>query len=129
MTEKRIDESWKESVNKEKSSTEPIPTRRVQEETSQSAAAGEQAESNFSFFISTLGMQALAALGLVPDPATGLEKTDLTPQDLAHAKYLIDIIQMLSEKTKGNLTPSDVSMLEDMLYELRLKFVEKNSLK
>lgn len=128
MTEKKVDESWKESVSKEKSATEPNAPRQAQEP-SQRPTAGEVTESNFSFFISTLGMQALAALGLLPDPATGLEKTAVTPKDLAHAKYLIDIVQMLAEKTKGNLTPEEASMIEDMLYELRLKFVEKTESK
>ncbi len=125
MTEKKVDESWKESVDKEKGVVEPKISRPVQEP-SQEPPVGDAPVSNFSYFISTLGMQALAALGLIPDPATGLEKTGLTPQDLAHAKYLIDIIQMLSERTKGNLSAEEASMLEDMLYELRVKFVEKN---
>ena len=128
MTEKKIDESWKETVHKEKNTSEPKIPRPDQAGPSQSPAPGETPESNFSYFVSTLGMQALTALGLLPDPATGLEKTGLTAQDLAHAKYLIDTLQMLSEKTKGNLTPSDASMLEGMLYELRIKFVEKNGL-
>ena len=125
MTEKKVDESWKDSVHKEKTTSEPKAPPRAQE-AAPTPAGGEPAESNFSFFISTLGMQVLAALGLIPDPATGLEKTGITPQDLAHAKYLIDIIQMLTEKTKGNLTPEEAAMIEDMLYELRVKFVEKS---
>lgn len=127
MAEKKIDESWKESVHKEKGGAEPkAPLRPEEPAPSPASPVSEAPESNFSFFISTLGMQALAALGLLPDPSTGLEKTAVSAQDLAHAKYLIDIIQMLSEKTKGNLTPKESSMIEDMLYELRVKFVEKN---
>lgn len=99
MSEKKVDESWKNAVQKEKENS-----------------SGEEApvplpEPNFSFFISSLGMQTLAALG---------EKTDM-----AQAQYLIDTIQMLLEKTKGNLTPEEDSMARGVLYELRMKFVQK----
>ncbi len=82
--------------------------------------AGKKVD-EFPFFISSLGMQALLFLGELPDPQTGDKKPDL-PQ----AKYLIDTLDMLSGKTKGNLSKEEEKMLEDLLYELRLKFVEKS---
>ena len=113
MASKKVDESWKESMHKEKGAPE------------EAEEASERAESiplepNFPFFISTLGMQALIALGEIPNPSTGEKKTDTT-----HARYLIDVIQMLSDKTKGNLSKEEESVLRDLLYELQMKFVER----
>ncbi len=107
---KKVDESWKESVHKEKGGAEEIGERE----------AVVPPAPNFPFFISTIGMQALAALGEIPDPATGEKKINTT-----QAQYLIDVIQMLSDKTKGNLSKEEESMMRDLLYELQMKFVEK----
>ena len=98
----------------------PAPS---QEEPSQTSP-----EADFSYFISTLGTQALAALGAFPDPATGKPRTTITSEDLAQAKVLIDILQMISEKTKGNLTPEESTSLEELMYQLRVRFVERSGL-
>ncbi len=105
---KKVDEGWKDSVEKEKghSPEEEAPSPPI--------------EPDFPFFISTLGMQALAALGEAADPTTHVKKTDLN-----QAHYLIDILGVLQAKTKGNLSPEEESMLRNLLYELRMKFVEK----
>lgn len=108
---KKVDESWKNSIQKEK---EKLATP----ETESNAAFSEP---DFSLFLSTLGMQALMALGESPDPSTGQKRTDLV-----QAQYLIDVIQMLSEKTKGNLSPEEAQMLKDLLYDLQMKFVKKS---
>lgn len=107
---KKVDESWKSSVEKEKgpSSFEESP-------------AEPAAEPNFSFFLSTLGMQALVALGELANPATQDKKADL-----AQAQYLIEVLRMISEKTKGNLTQEEEAVLRDLLYDLQMKFVEKS---
>lgn len=107
---KKVDESWKEAIHKEKGGEEEIVDR-------EEAAAPAP---NFPFFISTIGMQALAALGETPDPTSGEKKINT-----AQAQYLIDVIQMLSAKTKGNLSKEEESMIRDLLYELQMKFVEK----
>ena len=127
MTEKKVDESWKESVRKEKS---PADTPKAQRETTAQKEEPPQnpSEVDFSYFISTLGMQALAALGVFPDPATGKPRPTVTSEDLAQAKYLIDIVQMIAQKTKGNLTAEESASLEELMYQLRVRFVEKNGL-
>ena len=107
---KKVDESWKETIHKEKGGAEEIGER---EEALPPA-------SDFRFFISTIGMQALAALGEVPDPTSGEKKINTT-----QAQYLIDVIQMLSAKTKGNLSKEEEAMMRDLLYQLQMKFVEK----
>ncbi len=109
--EKKIDESWKDSVNSQKAqASEPEPPA---EET--------LGVPTILSHVSTLAMQALIFMGEIPNPSTDLKDA---PR-LAEAKYLIDTIQMLYEKTLANLTSEERPQLEGLLYELRLKFVEK----
>ena len=112
-SQKKVDESWKESVQKERTASPGEPAR-------PQAPAEAPAESEFLGFISTLAMQTLLALGEVPHPETGEPHGDL-PQ----ARYLIDILQLLSEKTKGNLTTQEENELKNLVYELKMKYVRK----
>ena len=111
---KKVDESWKNTVEKEKSTVE-TPQGAVKPSTA------EGKDSAFSHFLSTLAMQAFAALGEIPDPMTG--ETRLEPKQ---AKYLIDILEMLHKKTSGNLSADESAVFEDLLYQLRTKFVQKS---
>ncbi|MFH1397449.1 MAG: DUF1844 domain-containing protein [Candidatus Omnitrophota bacterium] len=103
--EKSIDESWKETVAKEKKSLKDgegfIPP-----------------EPDFSFFITTLSLQASIALGKIPNPGTN-QKEDNPEQ----AKFIIDTLAMLKEKTKGNLNKEEDGLLDNLLYELRMEYV------
>ena len=101
-TQKKVDESWKESVNKEKSSPADQPA--AENDVSPGA--------DFLGFISTLAMQVSAIME--------------EEQGLPQARYLIDVIQLLSDKTKGNLSPPEETELKNVLYALRVKFVKKN---
>ncbi|PIR65618.1 MAG: DUF1844 domain-containing protein [Candidatus Omnitrophica bacterium CG12_big_fil_rev_8_21_14_0_65_43_15] len=104
---KKIDESWKNSAEKEKSvQNEPAPK--------------QDFKMSFPVFVSSLGMQALAALGEMENPLT--KKKEL---DLEQAKYMIEIIEILQEKTKGNLTSEESQMIEGLLYQLRMLYVSK----
>jgi len=76
---------------------------------------------DFSFFITTLSLQASIALGHIPNPATN--KTD---EDLNQAKFLIDTLGMLEDKTKGNLNAEESKLLENLLYELRSAYLAKS---
>lgn len=75
---------------------------------------------DFNFFITTLSLQASIALGQVPNPATNKNE-----QDLTQAKFLIDTLGMLKEKTKGNLSAEEENLLENLLYELRTSYISK----
>jgi hypothetical protein len=75
---------------------------------------------DFNFFITTLSLQASIALGSIVNPSTNKTETDL-PQ----AKFLVDTLGMLSEKTKGNLSPEESKLLENLLYELRTVYLSK----
>ena len=71
-------------------------------------------------FLSSLSMQAMVALGEVAHPGTGLAQ-----EDPEQARYLIDVLGILQEKTQGNLTQEEAALLDGLLYELRMKYVEK----
>jgi hypothetical protein len=77
-------------------------------------------EMNFSTFIFSLNTSALLHLGEVPDPATGKQQEDLTM-----AKQTIDLIAMLEEKTRGNLTTDEENLIKHILYDVRLRYVQK----
>ncbi len=78
-------------------------------------------EMNFSLFISSLGMQVLMHLGEIPNPLNNKKE-----QDLKQAKRTINILEILEQKTKGNLDKSEEQILKNLLYETRMKYVEKN---
>jgi hypothetical protein len=74
---------------------------------------------DFHTFILSLGSSALLHLGELDHPDGHASKPDL-----ALAKHTIDIIGMLQEKTKGNLSPPEERLIESLLYDLRLRYVE-----
>lgn len=76
----------------------------------------------FPTFILSLSSSALVHLGEVPDPETGKPM-----ENIVVAKHTIDILAMLEEKTRGNLTAEEAKLLKDMLFELRMKYVQKAS--
>jgi hypothetical protein len=82
--------------------------------------ARELPKPDFAALAISLGHSALYHLGLVADPATGKQGT----RDLALARQSIDILEMLDAKTKGNLTADEARLLEELLYDLRMRFVE-----
>ncbi len=105
--EKKVDEEWKEAVEKEKEG--------VSRDDGTSAP-----EVSFSLFVTGLMMEALLALGEAENPAT--HKKEFHPE---HAQFIIDTLAMLQAKTKNNLDEDESKMLESVLYELRVKYVTK----
>jgi hypothetical protein len=74
---------------------------------------------DFATFVLSLSHSALMHLGEAPNPETGkVEK------NLAMARQSIDLIGMLEEKTKGNLTGEEERLIGQILYDLRMRFVE-----
>jgi len=101
--------------------------KEVEESKSEEAAAPEEDRTdyqlpkiNFATFIFSLNSSVLVQLGLIDDPATG-KKT----RNLPLAKQTIDILGMLEEKTQGNLTKDEETMLKNILYDLRLLYVKE----
>ncbi len=74
---------------------------------------------DFTTFVLSLASSALMHLGLEPYP-----DTNATEKNLPLAKQTIDILQMLEEKTRGNLTADETKLIQALLYDLRLRFVE-----
>jgi len=110
-TVKKVDESWKNNVEKEK---------KEQKEQGKFVPP----DPDFKFFITTLTLQASIALGHMPNPAS--QKTE---EDLTQARFLIDTLGMLQEKTKGNLTSEESALLENLLYDLRTSYLAKQETK
>jgi Domain of unknown function (DUF1844) len=79
----------------------------------------EEPEVTFTTFMVGLSTQALAALGEISDPVSGARS-----KDLQAAQQLIDIIGMLREKTRGNLDRDEDGLIEAILFDLRMKYVE-----
>ncbi|HWP56302.1 MAG TPA: DUF1844 domain-containing protein [Candidatus Acidoferrales bacterium] len=92
---------------------EPPPGQRASE------SPPPHAEINFSTFVISLSTQALVHLGEVPNPVSGQVE-----RDLAGAKQMIDILGMLREKTRRNLDEGEEKLLDDALYDLRIRYVE-----
>ncbi len=76
---------------------------------------------DFYTFILSLGSSVFVHLGEAPNPETG----EPMPANLPVAKQTIDILDMLREKTRGNLTPEEEHFMENLLTDLRLRYVEK----
>lgn len=111
FTEKKIDQSWKEEVQREKGSPR-----------SPSPPSKPPAGLTLSAFLSSLGYQTLFHLGEAPDPETQ-ERT----VNLDAAKETIDLLSLLQIKTQGNRTAEEDKLLKDLLAQLQMKFVEKAS--
>ena len=75
---------------------------------------------SFAHFILSLGTTAAIHFGDLPDPSTG----EVGETNLQAASQMIELIAMLQEKTRGNLEPAESKLLEDLLYDLRMRFVQ-----
>jgi hypothetical protein len=81
-------------------------------------------EVTFSTFVFSLSSSALVHLGEIPDP--GAQRIEA---DLPLAKQIIDTLGILEEKTRGNLTPDEERLMKSVLYDLRMRFVQKSGSK
>ncbi|MEJ2010420.1 MAG: DUF1844 domain-containing protein [Acidobacteriota bacterium] len=73
----------------------------------------------FAMLVSYLSTTAMFQLGLLPGPGG-----EYIPADLANGRRTIDLLEVLQEKTRGNLTPQEAKLLDEVIYELRMTFVE-----
>jgi hypothetical protein len=117
-----IDEDWKSQVEAEKQ--QASQTQSGQPKGAAPAAATQPADppmppASFELLLTTLATEALIALGQVPHPATGRAEARRN-----QAQYLIDTIDVLEQKTKGNLTPDERQMIESLLHQLRMAFID-----
>ena len=105
FTNKRVDETWKQNVS--------------QESQKDKTAQASRSEVSFSNFVTSLGIQALIRMGELKMPGT--ETVEL---DLEAVKETIDLLILLKEKTKGNLTSEEDSLINSLIPDLQLKFVQ-----
>jgi hypothetical protein len=91
----------------------------VSEPDQKKSAAAKLPPPSFSLLVATFASQAMVAFGKVPDPIEG--KTEVR---LELARHAIDMLDILEQKTKGNLTADEAAMLEGVLHQLRLEFME-----
>jgi hypothetical protein len=77
-------------------------------------------ELSFTAFVVSLASTAAIHFGDLPDPVTG----ETSPLNLDGAAQMIEILSLLDQKTRGNLTAEERQVLEQVLYELRMRFVE-----
>jgi hypothetical protein len=80
--------------------------------------AGELPQANFLMLVSNFATQAMIELGEIKNPIT--QKQECAPE---RAKFTIDMLQVIRDKTTGNLPPEEQRFLDAALYELRLKYV------
>jgi hypothetical protein len=79
----------------------------------------DEVSSGFETLVSYLSTTAMFQLGLIAGPSG-----ERIPADMPNAKRTVDLLDVLREKTQGNLTSSEARLLDDVLYELRMSFVE-----
>jgi hypothetical protein len=81
-------------------------------------------EVTFTALVMSLNTSALFHLGEISDPATGDKQ-----QDLVLVKHTIDTLQLLEDKTKGNLEDDEQDIIKNVLYDLKMRYVAKASKK
>ncbi|MGZ8425538.1 MAG: DUF1844 domain-containing protein [Candidatus Binatia bacterium] len=91
----------------------------AQERVDGAAQANALPEIDFSTFVISLSTQVLMHLGEIANPASGKVEADISV-----AKQVIDILAMLSDKTRGNLNANEAQLMEGILFDLRMKYVE-----
>jgi hypothetical protein len=107
----------------------PSPEAKKAEEPNQPKQQHQQSssmplpEADFLTLVVSLYTHAQISLGTIPDPVS-----QQVMQDLPQAKYHIDLLGILQEKTHGNLTAEEEQALEQMLFELRMMYVEANKI-
>jgi hypothetical protein len=114
-----VDEDWKQEAQKEKEILAAQEEAEEKDKEQEEQPRGPLPEGNLAALISMLATQAFFALGLLQ-----IKGQEERKPDLELAKYNIDMLQILEEKTKGNLTPEEETVLANTLSELRMAYVK-----
>ncbi|MHC4370787.1 MAG: DUF1844 domain-containing protein [Planctomycetota bacterium] len=119
-----VDEDWKEEAQRDKEilaakeKAEKEEEKKEEQQQEEPKARGPLPEGNLAALISMLATQALFALGLLQ-----IKGQEGREPDLELAKYNIDMLETVEEKTRGNLTEEEQSVLSTTLSELRMGYV------
>jgi hypothetical protein len=103
----------------EASAAAPEPERRSASQPAQSSSPAPEPSITFATFLVGLSTQALVHLGEIPDPGDGQLQ-----RDLEAARQIIDLIGVIRDKTQGNLDKDEQAMIDAILFDLRMKYVE-----
>ena len=107
-----VDDDWKSRVQKEKEELQHEPGAKAKQR------AAELPPASLEMLVTSLAMQAMSSMGMLPDPLTGKATVHRDS-----AKQLIDLISVLQSKTAGNATEYEAEMFTQTLHQLRLLFV------
>ena len=107
-----VDDDWKNRVQKEKEELQQEPSANAKQR------AAELPTASLEMLVTSLAMQAMSSMGMLPDPITGKATVHRDS-----AKQLIDLISVLQSKTAGNATEYEAEMFTQTLHQLRLLFV------
>jgi len=116
-----VDEDWKSRVQAEREATHKAEAPAPDAPDAPDPTHGQDLpipEASFSVLVTTLATQALVALGQAPAP-----DENKVIVNLPFAKHCVDTLAILAEKTQGNLTPAEDTLLTRFLYELRMLYV------
>ncbi len=113
-----VDEDWKQQAQREKEILAAQEEAKKKETGEDKAERAPLPKGNFAALISMLTTQALFAMGVLK-----VEEQEKEP-DLELAKYSIDMLETLEEKTKGNLTEEEKKVLENTLSQVRMAYVK-----
>lgn len=111
----RADDSWKEAARREK---EAMARLAKEEEKDAEKHKRPLPPATFIGLVQVFATQAMLGLGDIENPITGKKE-----KDLDMAKYNIDMLQVLEEKTQGNLDIQEKNLLSQVLYDLRMRYV------
>ena len=111
-----------EAETKQDATTDEVQTgAEAQKEEGQKQEPVKLPEINFPSFILSLSSSALLHFGDIPDPISGTKA-----RNLPMAKQTIDILGILKEKTHGNLSNDEEQLIDNLLHDLRIKYVEES---
>lgn len=114
-----VDEDWKERVRAEREAARESRKQADRGGGGGCSSSDPAQPDPFSMLVSSLAAEAMMALGQAPDPSQGhpVVRPEL-------ARHSIDMLDMLQEKTTGNLSPEESQMLDSLLHQLRMRYVQ-----
>jgi hypothetical protein len=118
-----IDEDWKSQVEAERAEAAKVKPAATEAPAPTDNDPSESEDppmppASFEMLLTTLATEALVALGQVPHPVTGKVQAHRN-----QAKFLIDTVDVLRQKTAGNLTTGEQQVIDSLLHQMRLVFV------
>lgn len=117
-----VDDSWKQQAQQEKeqlSGAGGDSQKKEEAKASERPGRRQLPKASFALMVEEYATQIMLSLGLIAHPATGKPRADLEV-----AKHYIDMLAVLEEKTKGNLSPEEQRALDSVLYEMRMRYVQ-----